>query len=264
MSILALRLAGPLQSWAADSRHTRRGTLIHPTKSGVIGMLAAAAGIPRGGDLSELAALRLAVRIDQPGKNLEDFHTVSGASHNPNQPNGQRLPRADGGTLPASSSTKITRRFYRTDAVYTAYLQGNHDLLTGLSKAIRHPRFPVYLGRRSCPPSKPLLISVQTGTELDQALRETPWQAAEHHIRHHQYARHTTVDLTTVTEDETGFETLTDQPAPTTKAHYPGYTQRTVRSGYVTLPVPTPAWRTEPDTESPQAGEHDPFDLLDD
>ena len=44
MTVLLLRLAGPLQSWGVKSRFTVRATELAPTKSGIIGMLAAAVG----------------------------------------------------------------------------------------------------------------------------------------------------------------------------------------------------------------------------
>ena len=42
MSVLLLQLAGPLQSWGAASRFARRSTENAPTKSGLVGLLAAA------------------------------------------------------------------------------------------------------------------------------------------------------------------------------------------------------------------------------
>ena len=42
--VLVLRLAGPLQSWGSSSRFTRRSTEAFPTKSGIVGLLAAAQG----------------------------------------------------------------------------------------------------------------------------------------------------------------------------------------------------------------------------
>ena len=44
---LALVLAGPSQSWGHQSLFTRRNTLPFPTKSGLVGLLAAAEGIDR-------------------------------------------------------------------------------------------------------------------------------------------------------------------------------------------------------------------------
>lgn len=76
MSVLLLRLAGPLQAWGSAARFARRTTESAPTKSGVIGLLAAAQGRPREADLSDLAALRFGVRIDQPGTRVRDFQTA--------------------------------------------------------------------------------------------------------------------------------------------------------------------------------------------
>ena len=39
MSILLLRLAGPMQSWGTQSRFLVRDTGMEPSKSGVIGLL---------------------------------------------------------------------------------------------------------------------------------------------------------------------------------------------------------------------------------
>ena len=47
---LALLLDAPLQSWGFASRFQRRTTGLHPTKSGVIGLICAAMGIGKGTD----------------------------------------------------------------------------------------------------------------------------------------------------------------------------------------------------------------------
>lgn len=44
MGTLLLKLAGPLQAWGVESKFDERRTLNFPTKSGVIGMVAAALG----------------------------------------------------------------------------------------------------------------------------------------------------------------------------------------------------------------------------
>ncbi|MCK8678375.1 type I-E CRISPR-associated protein Cas5/CasD [Streptomyces lichenis] len=95
--VLLIRLAAPLQSWGVASRFWRRDTHSRPTKSGVIGLCAAALGLPReapsddpgdppGPDpLAELAPLRFGVRADHPGKPVRDYHTV-GAGRYPLRP----------------------------------------------------------------------------------------------------------------------------------------------------------------------------------
>src|SRR5437899_3181543 len=88
---LALLLDGPLQSWGFSSRFQRRTTGLHPTKSGVIGIICAAMGLAKGSaeerdTLPGLAKLRMtsiALPRHLPGANgplsvrrLEDYHTV--------------------------------------------------------------------------------------------------------------------------------------------------------------------------------------------
>lgn len=78
---LLARLAGPLQSWGAMARFDRRDTLTHPTKSGFIGLLAAALGHDRAAALGRLTELRFAVRADRPGVPVQDFHIVGGGRY---------------------------------------------------------------------------------------------------------------------------------------------------------------------------------------
>ena len=68
MYTLLLRLSGPLQSWGSDSLYDNRGTDYFPTKSGVIGLIAAALGLKRGASLEELNSLQFGVRIDCQGE----------------------------------------------------------------------------------------------------------------------------------------------------------------------------------------------------
>ena len=74
MSTLLLRLAGPMQSWGTDSKFDVRRTQREPSKSGVIGLIAAALGIPRQDQeiLHTLASLRLGIRVDGEGTMIRD------------------------------------------------------------------------------------------------------------------------------------------------------------------------------------------------
>ncbi|MFD5940032.1 type I-E CRISPR-associated protein Cas5/CasD [Streptomyces griseus] len=158
MTVLLLRLAGPLQSWGSAARFTRRTTENAPTKSGVIGLLAAAQGRRRDADLTDLAALEFGVRIDQPGSRLRDFQT---ARHSD--------------TLKAMP---LSERFYLADAVFVAGVSGEAGLVQRLYEALLEPVFLPYLGRRSCPPSQPVTITEPLDGELEQTLREAPWEAS--------------------------------------------------------------------------------------
>ena len=76
MSTLLLRLAGPLQAWGYDSKFETRRTGREPTKSGVIGLIAAALGRKRGDSLDDLKCLHFGVRVDKEGELLHDYRTV--------------------------------------------------------------------------------------------------------------------------------------------------------------------------------------------
>ncbi|MFF0746624.1 type I-E CRISPR-associated protein Cas5/CasD [Streptomyces sp. NPDC004111] len=188
MSVLLLRLAGPLQSWGSAARFARRSTENAPTKSGVLGLLAAALGRSREEDLSDLAALRFGVRIDQPGSRLRDFHT---AHHSDS---GRAMP--------------LSERFYLADAVFLAGVEGDADLLHRLYEALLAPHFLPYLGRRSCPPSRPVTIGRPQNTALEQALRETEWQASAWYVRQTRARRS---DATAATATPT-LDILIDSP----------------------------------------------------
>ncbi|MDO4791380.1 MAG: type I-E CRISPR-associated protein Cas5/CasD [Buchananella hordeovulneris] len=164
MSTLLLRLAGPLQSWGVKSRFTVRGTELAPTKSGIIGMLAAALGRRRTDPLEDLLQLRFGVRKDQPGRILRDFHTAHDRK---------------GGSMP------LSERYYLSDAAFLAGIEGEEELLHGLDEAVRSPQFPLYLGRRSCPPSLPISLGLRD-RDLLSALKAEPWQASAWFIRRHR------------------------------------------------------------------------------
>lgn len=157
MSVLLLRLAGPLQAWGAASRFTRRETRHEPTKSGVLGLIAAAQGRRRTDPVEDLAATRFGVRTDQPGRLLRDFQTAR--------------------SLDGSRTMPLSYRFYLADAVFVAGVEADRSLLEGLEGALRDPVFPLFLGRRSCPPSRVVSMGVVEGA-LQGALESAEWQAS--------------------------------------------------------------------------------------
>ncbi|MFI5525206.1 type I-E CRISPR-associated protein Cas5/CasD [Streptomyces platensis] len=241
MSVLTLLLAGPLQSWGASSRFVRRTTESAPTKSGVIGLLAAAQGIDRNDEagLARLAALRFAVRIDQPGTRQRDFQTAHHAV------TGKAMP--------------LTERFYLCDAVFVAAVEGDDAFISTLRDALRAPVYLSYLGRRSCPPARPVDLGLHPEDGLHQALECEPWQAARWYQRTRR--RDAQVDLVTLLEcpDGTG-ESLRDQPLSFSNAHrrhaLRTYTSSTVR---VTNPLGSDPRHAGRRSVAPP---HDPFSSL--
>lgn len=77
MKTLVIRLTAPLQSYGNEATFNRRTSNYYPSKSAVIGMIAAALGYRRDDSrINNLNNLKLAVRIDQPGKFMTDFQVV--------------------------------------------------------------------------------------------------------------------------------------------------------------------------------------------
>ncbi len=151
---LLLRLSGPLQSWGERSHFNERDTAPFPTRSGIIGLLAAALGRHRGENLDDLARLAITVRTDRPGVLLRDLHTVGGGL-----PPKATVTTAEGKKRSGDTGTLLTHRAYLADAVFTLALTADDtSLLTRAAAALASPCWPPYLGRRSCPPEGPLLL----------------------------------------------------------------------------------------------------------
>ncbi|MDV6376274.1 type I-E CRISPR-associated protein Cas5/CasD [Deinococcus arenicola] len=157
MNTLLIPLAGPMQSWGTRSRFDDRDTEAEPSKSGVLGLCAAALGIDRAEPVSHLSALGFGVRVDRPGILMHDYHTA------------QLHPGAH------KTSTSLTRRAYLSDAAFWAALSGDGGLLTDLHAALRNPHWPLSLGRKAFVPGTPLWLpdGLQDGELLD-TLRTAP------------------------------------------------------------------------------------------
>lgn len=243
---LALRLAGPLQSWGQTGRHFRRDTAQQPTKSGVVGLLAAADGRRRYDPIEDLAGLVIAVRVDQAGTLLRDYHTVSDYR-------GINMPAASG-SRPKQARTKVSTRFYLTDAVFVVAIHGDTSLLEHLAHAVTAPHWPLALGRRSCPPTLPLRLNTPSGGALWDGdhlatAAAVPWQAADHHRR---ITPGKTVSLPVTADDPQGEDLNDDQPV----SYDPG------RRVYATRPV-THRWVTiATGNIDGKANSHDPLSLL--
>ncbi len=168
---LALVMDGPLQSWGFSSRFQRRTTELHPTKSGVIGLICAALGLAKGSPeertmLPELAKLMMTT-ISVPRQlplsseplrivRLEDYHTVLGTRH-------------ASGTM--NTNAVVTRRQYLADARFGVILSGERALLSRVAAALEDPLWGVWLGRKSCLPAEPICRGIfDTRAEAEHIL----------------------------------------------------------------------------------------------
>jgi CRISPR system Cascade subunit CasD len=204
---LALLLDGPLQSWGFASRFQRRTTGLHPTKSGILGLICAAMGLAKGseeerGTLPALVALKMTSAAvprsgshdrtaELPVRRLEDFHTVLDTR------------RADGSM---NRDAVITYRQYLLDARFGIILQGDRALLERVAPSLQDPAWGVWLGRKSCIPAVPVLVGLEES-------RDAAWKAI---LRTCGTSEETPIEtFTTITEVEAfadGRDSLNDQP----------------------------------------------------
>ena len=161
MSVLLMRLAGPMQSWGTRSRFSNRDTGLEPSRSGAVGLLCAALGRPREASLDDFLPLKMAVRVDREGRLMRDYHTA------------QNVRRAD--PTKGTQDTVLSERFYLADAEFLVGLEGDGDFLKRLDAALRRPVWPVFLGRKAFVPSLPIAEGLCDG-ELIEAIEKVGWR----------------------------------------------------------------------------------------
>lgn len=179
-NFLILRLDGPMQAWGTHTFEDFRPSNLYPTRSGLLGLLGACIGLERGdlaGQVELAASVEFTVRVDaqlarpgadrpvaKPGIKLPDFHTVMDAR------------KVDG------SSNKfpvVSRREFLFDAAFTVAIgsrSGAPVSLEQITEALRRPYYTPTLGRRSCPPTRPLLEGqVEAANALSALAKVAPF-----------------------------------------------------------------------------------------
>lgn len=170
--ILLIRLEGPMQSWGLKAKWDIRDSGEEPSKSGIVGLFGCALGYskydPRLADELE-AKLRIGVRIESGGSMMKDFHTITGVLH---AADGSKRGKQD------EPYTVISERYYLQDAAFLVAVEGPENLLIKIHGALKKPRWPIYLGRKSCPPTRPILDCLSEDYEsIEDALKHHPWSA---------------------------------------------------------------------------------------
>jgi CRISPR system Cascade subunit CasD len=178
-----------MASWGEVAVGELRPSDLHPTRSALLGLLGAALGLRRS-DRAALAGLgesvRCAVRIDSAGVPLADYHTAQVAAPERKRPAHTRADqlRARRGDL----QTILSRRDYRCDALYTIAVRPAGSAprwpLAALRDALERPVFPLYLGRKSCPPALPLAPRLLEAATLQDAFAQAgPPEILRRHLR---------------------------------------------------------------------------------
>lgn len=185
--ILLLRLEGPLQSWGTRSRWDVRDSGDEPSKSGVIGLLGCALGLPRGDAmLLELdKSLRFGVRVENAGRKITDYQTITdylptagGAFKLAGSKTASTLEAARKNGAPA---TVISPRDYLEDAAFLVGLEARNEggvaLLQKAAQAVQAPHWPLFLGRKACVPVRPIFERFTSDyPDLEAALGHYRWE----------------------------------------------------------------------------------------
>jgi CRISPR system Cascade subunit CasD len=175
---LILRLDGPMQAWGTHTFEDFRPSNTYPTRSGLLGLLAACLGIERNdhaGQAALAASVEFSVRVDTAVERLEkeemaskahikidDYHTVIEA---------RRVSRT-----PKKGETIQSWREYLYDAAFTVAVGAKPDAvftLDVIAAALRRPLYTPTLGRRACPPARPVFDGEIEAANGVEALQKT-------------------------------------------------------------------------------------------
>ena len=164
MKTILLKFAGPMQSWGTDSHFETRHTDLYPSKSAAIGLIGAALGIRRVDDIKELVDIKFAVRVDQEGGLLKDYHIA-------------RKYKTSGDI----EGTYVTERYYLEDAVFVVAISHEGDnFIEKMYEALKRPYFQMFLGRRSIPVLADFILG-NFDCDIRAALEKCEWQAKDYY-----------------------------------------------------------------------------------
>ncbi|MEQ0488847.1 type I-E CRISPR-associated protein Cas5/CasD [Anaerococcus murdochii] len=163
MKTILLKLTGPMQSWGTSSRFETRMSDYYPSKSGVIGIIAASLGYNRDEDekIQKLNDLDFAVRVDQEGVLKKDFHIAIKLDDNGN-----------------AEKPYVTNRYYMEDAVFVVAISHEDDKwIEEILQGLKYPYFQPFMGRRCCPLPGSFILGKSEEDPIE-ALKNLDWQAA--------------------------------------------------------------------------------------
>lgn len=158
---ILLKFSAPLQAYGTSSHFNIRHTDYYPSKSAVIGMIAGSLGYRRDETekIKRLKDINFAVRVDQEGTLLRDYHIAI----------------KDG----AKPDVYVTNRYYLQDAIFVVGISSEDEgLMAEIEEGLKYPYFQNFLGKRSLPPTADYILGV-SDKELIEALSETEWQASD-------------------------------------------------------------------------------------
>lgn len=180
MEVLILRLDGPLMSFGDQAIDELRPTRRLPGRSMLTGLLGNALGLDHR-DVDQLnrlqTRLRFAARLDREGQGLVDFQTAELAKRDLLWTT-RGMPAERAGGEGSYVGPVLRYRHYRADALVTVALAltpaEEAPGLATVEAALRRPERPLFLGRKGCPPARPILHGMVEATSLVDALLQVP------------------------------------------------------------------------------------------
>jgi len=157
-----------------------------PSASLLTGLLANALGFKRS-DTKRLqklqARLHYIVRVDRQGEVLQDFQTAQLAKNDKSWTT-HGVPVGRDGGAKAYESPHIRYRQYYADAslLVGIHLDPESDSPTPVecAAALASPIRPLFIGRKPCLPSEPLLVDLIEAVALVEALEHVPLRESDH------------------------------------------------------------------------------------
>lgn len=169
---LVFQLYGPMAAWGDIAVGEYRPSFAHPSKSAIVGLLAAALGIRRDEEDRHIKLANsclFAVRVDSMGLLLRDYHTTQV----PSTKRGVVHYTRKSELVSDDQNTILSNRDYRCDAVYTIAISMVEDAplsVAELAVALQKPVFALYLGRKSCPLALPVHPQIIRAANINEAL----------------------------------------------------------------------------------------------
>lgn len=180
---LLFTLYAPLASWGEIAVGEIRGSWDRPSRSAILGFVAASLGLTR--EEREAHAeldrtLGVAVRLDAPGHPMQDYHTTQTVSASQVK---KRRPTTRAQLLATSDrETILSQRTYRQDALATIAVWRRGESrwkLQQLAEALRRPAFVLYAGRKANPLGLPVDPEVLAAPTIAAALTTRTFDRAQ-------------------------------------------------------------------------------------
>ena len=184
MQFLLFTLYAPMASFGEIAVGERRMSWARPSRSAVLGLVAAARGLDRadeGAHAQLEASLYYAVRTDVPGRPLMDYHTAQAPKARRGLTYSTRREEVSAEDL----NTVLSTREWLSDACFTVCLwerEGSAVSLNDLAGALREPQFVLYAGRKSGPLGLPLDPALIVAETFSRAFEKRQRNAAEQEV----------------------------------------------------------------------------------